>query len=385
MEYTDKQREWIDCIEIKCKDWMNLTVLDFIEGKFLIVDGEGYKYLSSINVVKNARKRGTELNRFFRKNPYTYENILNYLKINNRDITLISTKLSNAKEDLSWFCPEHNYFQSSWNSIKNGSGCPVCGRILAASKNRNSYEYVRQTFENYGHILVSNIYINNLELLEFVCRKHKNKGIQKTSFGNLISKENICTFCNKEKHREKQMKTQEEFKNDLYKVHGGLYKVKGRYQGANNHMEFVCNTCGNEWSTKPTHLLSGHGCPKCASSSLGEDKIREILHKSNVSFKEEFRISECRYKKPLPFDFAIFDSDENLKRLIEYDGKQHFKPFGFGEKCEITVSREFEKIKLRDRIKDQYCKDNDIPLLRVPYWEFDNIENILTDNLRDLN
>ena len=77
----------------------------------------------------------------------------------------------------------------------------------------------------------------------------------------------------------------------------------------------------------------------------------------------------------LPFDFYL--PQYNL--IIEYDGEQHFKPisvFGGEDAFWTTVTH--------DAIKNQYCEDNDIDLLRIPYWEFDNIEKLIKDKLNGL-
>lgn len=79
------------------------------------------------------------------------------------------------------------------------------------------------------------------------------------------------------------------------------------------------------------------------------------------------------------FDFAIIDNNEKVTTLIEYDGRQHFEPisdFGGEEGFKITQNN--------DSIKNKYCKNNNIPLLRIPYWDFDNIELILNNFLYEI-
>lgn len=78
-------------------------------------------------------------------------------------------------------------------------------------------------------------------------------------------------------------------------------------------------------------------------------------------------------KEYLPFDFYLPD----YNCCIEYDGEQHIRAttlYG-GEEG-------LKKVKLRDSIKNKYCKDNNIPLLRISHKENENI-NIIIDNFID--
>ena len=77
----------------------------------------------------------------------------------------------------------------------------------------------------------------------------------------------------------------------------------------------------------------------------------------------EYRIKDFNILSP--FDCAIFNQ-ETLLCLIEYDGEQHFKPIEFfgGEEA-------FQKQQERDQKKDEWCKENNIPLLRIPYTDYD--------------
>lgn len=149
----------------------------------------------------------------------------------------------------------------------------------------------------------------------------------------------------------------------------------GEYSGSRNKIKVKCAKCSNIWYTLPSSLLNGCGCPRC-NESKGERSLTNILEKYKINYVSQYKIPECRNKYPLPFDFAIFDTNNNLAFLVEYDGVLHYKSidwFGGDEHLEGT--------QYRDSIKTNYCKDNDISLLRIPYWEFDNIESILTKEL----
>lgn len=82
-------------------------------------------------------------------------------------------------------------------------------------------------------------------------------------------------------------------------------------------------------------------------------------------------------KKNCVFDFYL--PDYNI--LIEYDGEQHFKPVDFASKGLEWATKIFEYNQIKDKIKNDYCKDNNIRLIRIPYWDFDNIETILASEI----
>lgn len=71
----------------------------------------------------------------------------------------------------------------------------------------------------------------------------------------------------------------------------------------------------------------------------------------------------------------------NLKYLIEYDGRHHFEPVDFGNKGSKKSLEFYNDIKRKDAIKNKYCHKNNIPLFRIPYWEYekDNIKEILDE------
>lgn len=75
----------------------------------------------------------------------------------------------------------------------------------------------------------------------------------------------------------------------------------------------------------------------------------------------------------MPFDFYLTD----LNTMIEFDGIQHFE--------EVEYFGGYEKLletRFNDEIKNQYCKNNDIKLIRIPYYNYDKIENILEKELK---
>lgn len=135
---------------------------------------------------------------------------------------------------------------------------------------------------------------------------------------------------------------------------------------------------GHEWQAVVHSRSNGRGCSQC-NEKKGEEAISNYLSVHSLHFSKQKRFDDCKFKRLLSFDFAIYNDNNQLKCLIEYDGNQHFKPIEYfgGEKA-------FKLQQKKDKIKDDYCAANNIPLIRIPYTEFKNIDNILTERLTEL-
>ena len=146
-----------------------------------------------------------------------------------------------------------------------------------------------------------------------------------------------------------------------------------QYAGSNrDRSQWLCECdCGNQIVVNQMELKKGDtlSCG-CLRNSFGESMINKILFENNINYQREYCFSDLLSENniPLRFDFAIFDNHNNLKCLIEYDGEQHFS-----NKTDKIWADSLEKRQKRDQQKNNYCKDHNIPLYRIPYWEKNNI------------
>ena len=136
--------------------------------------------------------------------------------------------------------------------------------------------------------------------------------------------------------------------------------------------------CGN------THIVSGKllregkvtSCG-CRTQSLGEEAVEKLLLSNNFNYAKEYLIQvrkEFIYQHhKARFDFAIFDENNQLKYLIEYDGLQHFEENVRENGLGWNSQEAFKKTQERDMLKNQWCKDNNIPLIRIPYTHLNNL------------
>ena len=263
--------------------------------------------------------------------------------------------------------------------IRGMKKCPVCMRKKLKEINLKSIEQFNIDFEK-----ISN---GEYELLgEYVSSRAKIKILHKecgtewhVNANNFLQGRSYCPACSKEnnlKRLKNKTKTHEKFVQEVESLGLGEYEVVSNYIKSQEQIILKHKVCGNEWKTKPDWFLMGNRCPKCNThaNSKGVQKIKRFLDKNKIKYITEYKIEECKRIRPLPFDFAIFEK-EKLKYLIEYDGIQHFKPKSFGS--EKNKYKNFKLIKESEKIKNKFCVENNIKLIRIPYFEFKNIDKIL--------
>lgn len=136
--------------------------------------------------------------------------------------------------------------------------------------------------------------------------------------------------------------------------------------------------CGNEVVVPSGSLTTSHTNSCGCLNSYHNMQIHRFLEANGIVHQTEYgvRIGERYYR----FDFYLPEYD----LLIEYDGQQHFAPARFAGNDDEANLMSFHKIQEYDEIKNTYCMDNNISLLRIPYWESKNIETIISNHLQRL-
>lgn len=149
--------------------------------------------------------------------------------------------------------------------------------------------------------------------------------------------------------------------------------------------KFVVELLPNRSESSCTNQANrlGIGYQKQESSSI--EKIKSILEQKQVIYKTEVGFKECKDKKMLLFDIAIYQDEnrEKLIGLIEYDGMQHFFPTTLYQDKTISANKVLERTKRHDKIKNEFCFVHEIPLLRIKYSQ-NNLEELVTRFLMDL-
>ena len=169
---------------------------------------------------------------------------------------------------------------------------------------------------------------------------------------------------------DKQTTGKDGFVNKGKLVHGDTYNYsKVIYKTVKDNVIIICKIHNEFEQTPDKHINAKQGCPVCRESK-GEAKISKFLIDNSIQFKRQFTITG-KHK----YDFYLTE----LNILIEYDGIQHFKAvkhWGGLDKLKITQEN--------DKIKNNLAKLHSIPLIRIPYINFNNLEKYLLVKLSNV-
>ena len=294
------------------------------------------------------------------------------IKYNTEIFKKISEKIHNNKYDYSLvnyvnnhtnvniICSIHGIFSQQPQVHMNGGNCPNCmndkkSKLFAMDKN----EFIRLSNiihnNKYDYNLVE--YINQNKKVKITCPIH---GIFEQAPKSHYNNKSGCPFCGGS-YKSNTI----EFIEKAKKLHSDTYLYnKVDYKTSIDKIIITCPKHSDFLITPNNHLL-GKGCPIC-KMSYGERKIKNFLDSNNIEYIRQKMFSDCKFIKPLKFDFYL----PKYNTLIEFDGEQHFTKYRF--------EKDNSQLKLRqqkDKIKNEYSISNNIKLIRILYN--DNVEEKL--------
>ncbi len=259
-------------------------------------------------------------------------------------------------------CTRHGDFLSSVKRLKKGQGCPHCYK---ENKIFSKLDFINRSnkIHEYKYDYSFSNYTNSTCKVKILCNKH---GIFEQFASNHL-KGWGCPSCKIEK--QKMI-----FIENAKKIHANKFDYhKVNYKNNKTEIEILCNVHGSFYQ-RPDNHIQGNGCPKC-SLSKGERIIENILRKYKIKFVTQKKFDQCEFKYKLRFDFFL----PAYNMCIEYDGIQHFIPVKyFGD--QLNLENNINK----DSIKDNFCLNNNIKLLRINYLQEENIEDLILDFLKKI-
>lgn len=262
------------------------------------------------------------------------------------DYSLVNYQKSTIKVKI--ICPDHGIFEQEPSMhVSKKQGCPKCAGTQRMTREIFIEKANKIHSNEYDYSLVE--YINNKTKVKIICKEH---GIFESRPDNHLNKKSGCPKC-----ANNILYTKKDFVDRCNLLHNNKYDYSlVEYRTAHFKIKIICPEHGIFEQMAMSHLR-GIGCPIC-SESKGEKLLSNLLDSLSIKYVREKIFESCKYKNFLPFDFYL----PEMNICIEYDGSQHYEPFEhFGGE------NGFEERKIKDQIKNEYCKNNTIKLIRIRY------------------
>lgn len=259
------------------------------------------------------------------------ESVANRIFKESKGTIIMIGKYNGAKNKTEMQCKVCNY---KWSTepyvVYKGHGCPQCS---------GKAKITTISFKKY-----LNRYAKDYKLIGLVISSKKKVKILHKECGNLfymtphnfIVSEERCPYSASKRRGDSNAYSFKKMNQILKLTTGNRYKVSSHYTRASKKAVCFDNKCKRHFISIPSMLSRNEtGCPFCATSK-GEKAIRIYLIDHRVSFKEQVKFSNCRNKRSLPFDFAVYKNNK-LLYLIEFQVIQHYKHIELFDKTKCKI------------------------------------------------
>lgn len=310
-------------------------------------------HLSGSGCPKCYGNRTTSKEKFVEKARHTHGDKYDYSKM----------VYSEGYAKVCIICLKHGEFWQTKNNHLKGKGCPICGKNrLSRRTPKEKFILDASTIHNnkYDYSLVN--YETQIEKIEIICPTH---GVFKQSVKNHLQGHG-CPLCSWENLSKTRAYSWETIKEQCKNVHGDLYEYPDQiYTNNETYIKIFCKKHG-EFLQKTTNHLQGQGCPICKNSK-GERFIYNWFQVNNLKFEYQYKVIVDKIARSTNRIIVDFMFNYNGKQyFIEYNGIQHYKYIPYFHKGGIT---DFEKQQNRDKVLIDYCKNNNVELVKFNYNE----------------
>ncbi len=339
---------------------VGLTLLEEYKGskyKHLCQDDKGYRYTLSIGCVKD--KRTKKFSRYNKNNLYTIYNLKHFIKENNLRCSLMEddTKIVKEKDKLRFICgncgKEYFLHYNHLLSYKKDT-CNKCSYQSFGDKNKFTKEDYEEFLKSTNYSLIDGkepnyrqIHIKDNDGFKYIA-----------TFPNIYNGTIPIKFHKHNPYTIENMKlflSINDFPIELLENND-----KNNFDTRSEYLRFSCMECGKEYKATWDQIVfrQRYRCPKCKNhQSKYEYYVEQYLLEKNVDYIRQKRFEDCKNIRTLPFDFYL----PKYNYIIEVHGEQHY--------YENDVFPEtLEHRQHIDKIKENYCKENNINFVAIPYW-----------------
>ena len=325
--------------------------------KMTFIDEEGYKYYLTLDVVSD--KRTNKFNKVSVNNIYSIYNIQHMLDETGYGTKIISTEFHGFKDDLEFICGVcGEKFITNWDVINTTHKCTCnkCGLKRSAESHLKDKNEIRQQILDMGYKLLF-----DYENLHNIDVEDENGYRYHTTFYNLKNRTNkFHRFHKRNPYTLYNIKHLFETKYEGIKLSDNNIFILNETDIKNHKFNFICSKCGKEYSATLDNVRRDNRilCTKCTKRQSNIAwLVEKYLLKKNILFEKEKRFNDCKNINTLPFDFYL----PKYNTVIEVNGSQHYYE---NELFEQSL-KERKRI---DKIKKDYCINNKIGYVEIPYW-----------------
>lgn len=257
-----------------------------------------------------------------------------------------NTNYIGSNDYIYFVCSIHGeVFQRPLNHIQ-GKGCPKCSNnVLTNEIFKKRCNIIHNNFYNYSLVKLK----NTNSVVKIICPTHgifnQKVATHLEGFG--------CKRCSSDVNRSNT----KDFIEKSKLTHGDKYDYSITvYVNKRTKVDIKCLIHG-DFKQRPDIHTRGSGCPTCKTSK-GEISIINFLTQNKIKFIYQYTFNDCKNINVLPFDFYL--PDYNI--CIEFNGRQHYMPIEY-----FGGDNTLKLIQKNDKIKKQYCKNNNIKLKIIKY------------------
>lgn len=336
----------------------------------MVCEKNGYKGMLSYGNLQTGKNMGI----FKYSNPFFLDNVRTFVKQKDKNIVVLGAiQVGNKyhrKILITLQCTCGIIYKKTWGSIqsKNSIYCTNCAkRHKGLCRRKDKSEVINLFKKNNYTILNTPVEFVRTDKFE-VENSQGYRGF--LSYAHLKSGKSFGIF--NYKYNQKYYLYNVNLYNKKNGIKAVAIKVLDNAKWSRQGIQFVCE-CGNIFETSIASFQNGkYRCDKCSKSiSILEHKIKTFLDSQHIKYIHECAFYDCRDILPLPFDFYLVD----YNKIIEVDGVQHYHITVFNRQCAEEAARSFRQTIKHDIIKNKYCANKNIPLLRIPYWDIEKTSN----------
>lgn len=284
------------------------------------------------------------------------------------------------KDEVIITCPKHGDFSQTPNTHLRGCGCPKCADERTGDRCRMTMEeFIKRSTAlfrgRYDYSLINEETYKGYSIeVPIICSVHGK--FNQTPQNHLAGRG--CYKCGKASMATKQRYTRDELVELFRKEFGNKYDYslfkEEDYINRKSKINVICPKHGLWKVSVSNHLYRHSGCPLC-KHSLGEERVSDFLNHHKIPFETQYCFKNesllCSNVR-IMVDFYLKEKDV----VIEFNGAQHYKEVPFFNERNLEQQQE------RDFALRLYCHNHKIKLIEIPYTEIDNIENILSKELK---